>query len=320
MGDVTLTAEATILTIIFVVALIGNASLFWIVIRKEELRTLLNLFVLNLAAADMLVSFASMPITATTVTSEGWILGGTACVSFGFITIVSFISSVLSLGMIAFSRYYFVVKWQTYNSTFTFARGVLCVILVWLSSIALAFPPLIGWAQYRYIPGKSYCFVYWQADAYYMYFMIATCFFGPLTVMVTSYFKILSFARKHKRHLAALRYKNVRHETESETPGTRSMNTLRISAEETKITNTLVIVVTCFIFCWSPFAVTMFLDVYYPHPLPRGVDFGSLLLGYANSLFNPIFYGVRNPSFRKGFKELFSTCLPWFNSRRTVPE
>lgn len=150
MGDVTLTAEATILTIICVVALIGNASLFWIVIRKEELRTLLNLFVLNLAAADMLVSFASMPITATTVTSEGWILGRTACVAFGFITIVSFISSVLSLGMIAFSRYYFVVKWQTYNSTFTFARGVLCVILVWLSSIALAFPPLIGWAQYRY--------------------------------------------------------------------------------------------------------------------------------------------------------------------------
>lgn len=91
MGDVTLTAEATILTIICVVALIGNASLFWIVIRKKELRTLLNLFVLNLAAADMLVSFASMPITATTVTSEGWILGRTACVAFGFITIVSFI-------------------------------------------------------------------------------------------------------------------------------------------------------------------------------------------------------------------------------------
>lgn len=130
MGDFTQVAELTVLIVICVMAFIGNGSLFWIVTRKRELRTLLNLFVLNLAAADMLVSFASMPLTAASIISEGWILGRTACVAFGFITIVSFISSVMSLGMIAISRYFYIVKWRTNNTTFTIARGTLCVVFV----------------------------------------------------------------------------------------------------------------------------------------------------------------------------------------------
>ena len=248
MGDFTQVAEATVLIVICVMAFIGNGSLFWIVTRKRELRTLLNLFVLNLAAADMLVSFASMPLTAASIISEGWILERTACVAFGFITIVSFISSVMSLGMIAISRYFYIVKWQTNNTTFTIARGTLCVVFVWLTAMALASPPLFNWAEYRYIPGKSYCFVSWQADVYYMYFMIATCFFGPLTVMAISYFRILSFTRKHKKQLAIFRRKHNTQETESGPPYTRSMNTLRVSAEEAKITNTLLIVVAFLFF------------------------------------------------------------------------
>ena len=320
MADVSLAAEATTLIIICVVAFFGNGSLFWIVIRKRELRTLLNLFVLNLAAADMLVSFVSMPVTAVSVITEGWVLSNTACVAFGFITMVSFISSVMSLSAIAISRYFYIVKWQTYNGTFTTARGALCVVVLWLTSITLASPPLVGWTEYRYIPGKSYCFVYWESHVFYMLFMIATCFFGPLTVMATSYYKILSFTRKQKRNLEASRNKHGGQQTQSVSECERSLTTLRISAEETKITNTLVIVVACFILCWAPFAVTMLLNVYYPHPLPRGVDFGSLLLGYVNSMFNPIFYGIRNASFRKGYKELFLKCLPCLKSQRTVPQ
>ena len=319
MSDVVLTVEAATLVVICLVALIGNGSLFWIVLRKRELRTLLNVLVLNLAAADMLVSLASMPVTAATVISEVWILGSTACVAFGFITIVSFISSVMSLGIIAISRYFYIVKWQTYNRTFTTARGALCLCLAWITSIALTSPPLFGWAEYRYIPGKSYCFVYWQADVYYTYFMIVTCFFGPLTAMVICYFQILSFTRKHKKQLAAIR--NIRVKNFVPDPScTRSTTSLRISAEEAKITNTLVIVLACFILCWAPFAVTMFLYVYYPHPLPRVVDFGSLLLGYTNSMLNPMFYGIRNACFRKNFRELFSKCLPCLFSHRTAPE
>ena len=71
-------------------------------------------------------------------------------------------------------------------------------------------PPLLGWAEYRFIPGKSYCFVYWPSDVYYMYFMITVCFFGPLSIMTFSYCNVLRFTKNLKRRIAATRNNFVR--------------------------------------------------------------------------------------------------------------
>ena len=316
--DATSIVELTTLTIICFVALIANGTLFWIVLRKKELRTVSNLFVLNLAAADTLVSLASMPVTFINVASSTWMFSSKVCVFSGFVTIASFISSVSSLGLIAINRYFYIVKWQTYERTCTTPKVSLYVGLVWTISLVLASPPLLGWAEYRFIPGKSFCFIHWQSDVRYMYFMIATCFFGPLSVMALSYYKILFFTRNHKRRLAAFGNKHVTKGTDLAQPNAGSTSRLRMSVEETKITYTLVIVVACFVFCWAPFVITMILGVYYSQPLPRGVDFGSLLLGYANSMFNPIFYGVRNAGFRKSFNELYSKYLPCLKTKRAA--
>ena len=216
--------ELTTLAIICFVALTANGTLFWIVFRKKELRTMSNLFVLNLAVADTLVSLASMPVTFLNIASSSWTFSSKVCVLFGYMTMASFISSVSSLGLIAINRYFYIVKWQTYERTFTTPRGSLCVGLVWTISLTLASPPLLGWAEYHFIP----CFVYWQSDVSYMYFMVATCVFGPLSVMALPYVKMLSFTRNHKRRLATSRNRiNVTREADL-------APRLRMSVEETK--------------------------------------------------------------------------------------
>ena len=85
---------------------------------------------------------------------------------------------------------------------------------------------------------------------------------------------------------------------------------LQVTAEENRITNTFILVVALFIICWAPFAVTMFFDVYFPRPLPRAVDIISLLLGYLNSMCDPLLYGVRNRSFKQGLLHLYSRFVP----------
>ncbi|KAJ7394156.1 hypothetical protein OS493_003835 [Desmophyllum pertusum] len=52
----------------------------------------------------------------------------------------------------------------------------------------------------------------------------------------------------------------------------------------------------------------MFIDVYYPRPLPRAIDIGTLLLGYANSMCNPVVYGIRNQAFRSELIRLVTDC------------
>ena len=84
----------------------------------------------------------------------------------------------------------------------------------------------------------------------------------------------------------------------------------RLTPEEEKMTNTFLLVLTLFIICWAPFAITMFFDVYYPRPLPRPIDTISLLLGYLNSMCNPVLYGMLNPAFKHAFVNLYSRFIP----------
>ena len=151
-----------------------------------------------------------------------------------------------------------------------------------------------------------------------MYFMIIVCFFGPLSVMVFSYLSIFRLTRNIQQ-----RVENNRSNT-GDSVATRGQRTSsRSSAEEKRFTNTLVMVVGCFIICWAPFALTMFFDVHASFSLPREVDFLSLLLGYMNSMCNPLFYGLRNRRMRKGFLYLYSQCVPCLRSckegMRTAP-
>ena len=307
--------EAFVLIIICAVSIFGNITLFVIFTRRKILRTIANGFLLNLAFADLFVSMLNMPITVVTIVKQRWIFGEFACVLLGFTTMLSFVSSVMSLAMIAINRYYYVVQWKTYPSIFTPRRSVLFAGIVWLLSLLLSIPPLFGWAEYRYITGKSYCFVFWPSDVYYMYFMLTICFFGPLSIMSLSYYNILKFTREAKERVNRHRDINILQE---ETQRERGNNTdvyeqnrkrLRMTQEEVKITNTLMIVVACFMACWAPFAITMFFDVYYSCQLPRVVDISTLLLGYANSMCNPVVYGIRTQAFRRELVGFYTSCL-----------
>ena len=307
--------ESTILVIICTASILGNVTLFFIITRKKTLRTISNGFLLNLASADLLVSVLNMPITVVTIVEQRWIFGDRACNLLGFTTMLSFVSSVMWLAMIAINRYYYVVQWKIYPSLFTPRRSALFAGIVWLISLSLSIPPLFGWAEYRYIPGKSYCFVLWPSDVYYMYFMLILCFFGPLTIMCLSYYNILKFTREAKLRLNRHRDNKVLQEETQRKQGNntdiyeQNSKRLRMTREEVKITNTLLIVVACFMGCWAPFAMTMFFDVYYPRPLPRIFDISTLLLGYANSMCNPVVYGIRTQAFRRELVGFFTSCL-----------
>ena len=358
-------SEVTILCFICLAAIMGNVSLFLIVYKNPNLRTITNMFILNLAAADILVSMLSMPVTIVTIVNGCWVFGHTACVVLGYFTILSFIASVMSLGMIAINRYFYIVKWNTYSINFTKTKALLYAAGVWFLSMSLASPPLFGWAEYRFIPGKSYCFVYWPSNVYFMYFMITVCFFGPLSIMAFSYYNILNFTRNLKMKVdvsrdnltppplhqqqepektdkaqektapivieldgdeikgAQIEMRNcdnpriVKVCSEADRVKTVEIKSQlspnvkwKLSPEEEKMTNTFLLVLALFIICWAPFAMTMFFDVYYPRPLPRVINIMSLLLGYLNSMCNPVLYGMRNSAFKQGFVNLYSRFIP----------
>ena len=86
----------------------------------------------------------------------------------------------------------------------------------------------------------------------------------------------------------------------------RSRKAEKRRQEHIRLALSFAVVILVFIFSWLPFCITMFLNVFSDTPIPRIPDMITLLLGCANSLCNPIIYGVMNTRFRAGYKRLFT--------------
>ncbi|XP_078324002.1 rhodopsin, GQ-coupled-like [Crassostrea virginica] len=287
--------EGVILLIICLVALVGNVSVYLIVIRTKKLRTVTNFFILGLAAADILVSVANMPVTVASLFAGTWPLDHTSCLVFGFINMLTLCSSVLSLCNISINRYVMICRPFRAKTIYTKRNAILMVIGVYALAFVISLPPLFGWAAYAYIPVQSFCFCDWTLAPPYAIFMISCCFGGPFSVMTVCNILIFYSARKSN--------KNTKYYTTTK-PKKKDAQT-----KEMRLASILLVVVIAFFISWCPYCISMLLSIYAPGVAPRGFHMFTILVGYANSGVNPIIYGVMNRSFRNGFKQLYCGCM-----------
>lgn len=74
--------------IIFVLALVGNSLVVYIVARKRAMRTATNIFICSLAVSDLLITFFCIPFTLLQNISSEW-LGGQSLLKINLITLIS---------------------------------------------------------------------------------------------------------------------------------------------------------------------------------------------------------------------------------------
>ena len=87
-------------------------DLRWLVVilRNSALRTQTNLFLLHLAAANLLVLVLNMPLAIATILHGSWMFGEFLCTLTAFLDLLSFVASAMSMAMVSANRYHFVVK------------------------------------------------------------------------------------------------------------------------------------------------------------------------------------------------------------------
>ena len=112
------------------VAFFGNISVCYAVYRNQRLRTLPNMFVVALAVSDFLISICCMPFSVATLFRGRWILGGNVCQFQGFAMFTCALASLNTMGIIAISRYFCVVKPQKYIVLFHKQRISMYICLV----------------------------------------------------------------------------------------------------------------------------------------------------------------------------------------------
>jgi len=70
----------TLYSIIFVLSVFGNVLVLVTLIRNKKMRTITNLFLLNLALSDMMLSVLCMPFTLVAMLLRDFVFGKAMCV------------------------------------------------------------------------------------------------------------------------------------------------------------------------------------------------------------------------------------------------
>ncbi|XP_043945734.1 somatostatin receptor type 5-like isoform X2 [Protopterus annectens] len=268
------------------VGLCGNTLVIYVVLRYAKMKTVTNIYIMNLAIADELFMLG-LPFLATQNAVSYWPFGSFLC---KFVTTVDGINqftSIFCLTVMSIDRYLAVV--HPIKSTKWRKPQVAKIIngSVWTLSFLVVLPMII-FADVQ--DSLHACNINWPEPVkiWSTGFIIYTSvvgFFAPLLVICLCYLLIVIKVKSS---------------------GLRVGSTKRRKSEK-KVTRMVVIIVVVFVFCWLPFYVSNVVNliVIIPEEPPfQGLFFFVVALSYANSCANPILYGFLSNNFKQSFRKV----------------
>ena len=183
-----------------IVGALGNIVVIVTVVRDKCFHRPPFYYLVSLAVSDMCRALFCMPfVLASIVQGSVWTHGVTSCTIVGFANTFFVFNSVSALMAIAVDRHLSIIYSQFHRRR---SRGLmnLCVILLsWLVSFAVSFPPVFGMGTYTYITEESQCSFkhkqYRQNDTFGFVLVFTAICIGTLIL----YARIFIFLRKHRR-------------------------------------------------------------------------------------------------------------------------
>nr|XP_020462718.1 chemokine XC receptor 1-like [Monopterus albus]XP_020462719.1 chemokine XC receptor 1-like [Monopterus albus] len=127
--------------VVITLSLIGNILVLVLLAFYENLKSLTNIFILNLAISDLIFT-TGLPFWAV-YHIWGWVFPEILCKIVTFVFFTGFYSSILFLTMMTIYRYLAVVHPLYDLSTQKVSTGVVVSFLIWIISTGAAIPSLL---------------------------------------------------------------------------------------------------------------------------------------------------------------------------------
>lgn len=126
---------------VVILSLFGNTLVIVILAKYENLRSLTNAFILNLAVSDLFFT-AGLPFWAY-YHMYGWTLGEVACKTINFIFYTGFYSSGILLILMTVHRYVAVMSPLSDIVSTTGLSSIIASVIIWAVSILVASPAFV---------------------------------------------------------------------------------------------------------------------------------------------------------------------------------
>ncbi|KAH9528615.1 receptor [Dermatophagoides farinae] len=190
-----------LLGIICVIVVFGNGLTMLSICKERYLRTVTNYFVASLAFADCLVGAIVMPFSVVhEVMNKWWIFGQDWCDLWHSFDVLASTASILNLCIISLDRYWAITDPITYPSRMTPRKAFIFILSLWLCSALISFPAIVWWRAVAKKPIEPYRCNFTE-DVGYLVFSSIISFYGPLTIMVFTYYRIYVVASEQNRSL-----------------------------------------------------------------------------------------------------------------------
>lgn len=307
--------------LIFILCMLGNGVVCFIVLSSKHMRTVTNLFILNLAVGDLLVGIFCMPTTLIDSITAGWPFGNTICKMNGMVQGISVSASVFTLVAIAVDRFHCIV--YPFKQKLTISTAVVIIAVIWVLAIAIMCPTAVmshvkEIKHFRVIGTNNqtgpvyWCSEHWpnpQMKKIYTTVLFSNIYLAPLSLIVIMYARIGITLFKSELNVESKNHQQQRH---------------AVSRRKQKVIKMLIIIALLFLLSWLPLWTLIMLNDYanltenqyqiiniYIYPFAHW-------LAFSNSSINPIIYGFFNENFRRGFQAAFKFQLCSEEMERTA--
>ena len=284
--------------LICVVGLVGNGLVVFVILRYTKMKTVTNMYILNLSIADALF-LVGLPMIMSTAIVKQWIFGYAMCKIFFILTCINTFTGAFTLMVMSGDRFLavcFPISSMQYR---TAPWASLAITFTWVISFLLMIPIII-YTKLRHpdkcnAPEKQSCTVVFPEDlgilpshAFTLYTLILG-FLVPVVIIIVLYSLLLLKLRR---------------------TGPQNVRSAEKRRSHRKVTKLVTLIIIVYIVCWLPYWAFQI------HLITRSAHvrlaewkvymYSALtILSYTNSMVNPCLYAFTNENFRESFINAF---------------
>ncbi|XP_004845965.2 galanin receptor type 3 [Heterocephalus glaber] len=294
-GSVGAVAVPVVFALIFLLGTVGNGLVLAVLLQPgpsawQELGSTTDLFILNLAVADLCFILCCVPFQATIYTLDAWLFGALVCKAVHLLIYLTMYASSFTLAAVSVDRYLAVRHPLRSRALRTPRNARAAVGLVWLLAALFSAPYLSYYGTVRY-GALELCVPAWE-DARRRALDVATFAAGylvPVAVVSLAYGRTLRFL-----WVAVGPAGGAAAEARRRATGRAGRAMLAVAA--------------LYALCWGPHHA-LILCFWYGRfafsPTTYACRLASHCLAYANSCLNPLVYALASRHFRARFRRLW---------------
>ncbi|KAJ1122737.1 hypothetical protein NDU88_001222 [Pleurodeles waltl] len=280
-----------IYSVICAVGLTGNTAVIYVILKAPKMKTVTNMFILNLAIADDLFTLV-LPINIAEHLLHYWPFGDVLCKVIVSIDHYNIFSSIYFLTVMSIDRYLVVLATvqskRMPHRTYRAAKIVSFLVWVLVTVIVLPFTVFANvYTDNLKIKSCGLSFpkperLWFKVSRVYMLFL---GFAIPVSTICILYTVML------------YKLRNMR----------LNSNAKALDKAKKRVTVMVFIVLAVCLFCWTPFHLAIIVALttdLQQTPLVIGLSYFITSLSYANSCLNPFLYAFLDDSFRKSFRKM----------------